>query len=214
MVISGKVCIFDMRHHVPLQTAHLITLQTLVQILIHFLNAGIDILHVPWNSRELRKHFAIPANRGNAFFVNDDSAFFVVPVAMHRQRVSRFEDFWTHLALIVSRTVDVLNMIVNVLLPSTSFVAHDAKKQIFFHFPHTRFDIAWKWNASMENFDQVAKCQLNRWLNPLLHIFPVQHITLFFVMPWNVHIKSVLGVVFFSTEWAVIRESIREVNCL
>ena len=66
----------------------------------------------------------------------------MVPVAMNRQRVSGFENFGAHLALIVPRTVDVLNVIENVLLPSTSFVAHDANKQIFFHFPHTRFDIA------------------------------------------------------------------------
>ena len=66
----------------------------------------------------------------------------MVSVAMDRQRISRLEDFGTHLALILARTVDVLNVIENVLLPSTSFVAHDANKQIFFHFPHTRFDIA------------------------------------------------------------------------
>ena len=48
----------------------------------------------------------------------------------------------------------------------------------------------------------------------LMHIFSAQHITLLFVASWNVHIKSVLGVVFFSTVWAVIREAIREVDCL
>ena len=205
-VISRKVCVFDVCHHVPFKTTHLATLETLVQILIHFLNAGIHIVHVPWKNRELRKHLAIPSDRGYAFFV--------VPVAMDWQRVSRFEDFWTHLALIVPRTVDVLNVIENVLLPSTSFVAHDANKQIFFHFPHTRFDIAWKWNASVGNFYQFSKCQLNWWQNSLVHIFPAQHVTLLFVVSWNVHIKSVLGVVFFSTVWAVIREPIREVDCL
>ena len=61
---------------------------------------------------------------------------------MDRQRVSRFEDFGTHLALVVPWAMDIFNVIENVLLPSTSFVAHDANKQIFFHFPHTRFDIA------------------------------------------------------------------------
>ena len=66
----------------------------------------------------------------------------MVPVAVDRQRVSGFEDFWTHLALIVPWAMDVLYVIENVLLPSASFVAHDANKQIFLHFPHTRFDIA------------------------------------------------------------------------
>ena len=47
MVISGKMGIFNVRHHVPFKIAHLATLETLVQILIHFLNAGIDIVHVP-----------------------------------------------------------------------------------------------------------------------------------------------------------------------
>ena len=46
MVISREVGIFNVGHHVPFKTAHLTTLQTLVQILIHFLNAGIDIVHV------------------------------------------------------------------------------------------------------------------------------------------------------------------------
>ena len=66
----------------------------------------------------------------------------MVPVAMDRQRVSGFEDFGTHLALIIPRTVDIFNVIENVLFPSTSFVAHDANKEILFHFPHTRFDIS------------------------------------------------------------------------
>ena len=49
---------------------------------------------------------------------------------MDRQRGSGFEDFGTHLALIIPRTVDIFNVIENVLFPSTSFVAHDANKQI------------------------------------------------------------------------------------
>ena len=66
----------------------------------------------------------------------------MIPVAMDRQRVSGFEDFGTHLALIVPRTMNVFDVVENVLLPSASFVAHNTNKQIFFHFPHTRFDIA------------------------------------------------------------------------
>ena len=46
-VISRKVCVFDVCHHVPFKTTHLATLETLVHILIHFLNAGIHIVHVP-----------------------------------------------------------------------------------------------------------------------------------------------------------------------
>ena len=189
MVISRKVGIFNVGHHVPFKTAHLTTLQTLVQILIHFLNAGIHIVQVPWKSRELRKHFAtIPhssyclpskqksSNRASLFSsrnsslkgdrkwahdLNRGKAFFVVPVAMDRQRVSRFEDFGTHLALIIPRTVDIFNVIENVLFPSTSFVAHDANKQILFHFPHTRFDISWKWNASVGS---LIRPQNARWI--------------------------------------------------
>ena len=47
MVISGKVCVLNVCNHVSFQATHLAALQTLVQILIHFLNAGIDIVRVP-----------------------------------------------------------------------------------------------------------------------------------------------------------------------
>lgn len=63
----------------------------------------------------------------------------MISVAVDRQRVARFESFWTHFAWIVPREVDVFNVVGNVLLSSGAFAANDTKPQVVGHPLDIRF---------------------------------------------------------------------------